>query len=362
VDVAQAWTDIGERVREAREAAGLTQSELAEATGLARTALVRIESGEGPVNAADLFRISDTLKLSPAHFVSRPPRAMVSRRQAISAAPTGADRARFHLDAALEQQARDTEWLVRQGLVTPPDLPPPADSQSPRELARYARHVLGEPISPLGPLAEVAERLGVYLKVVDLDVDGASVLLDSYSAAVVGAAPDPGRRRLTAAHEIGHHLLRDEYTAEVGGVSASRDERERLVDSFAGEFLLPTEALTSRFKGVPDGERRRRLIQVAGEHRISWSAVLTRAQQSGVISAGEAQRLRAQTPLRGDFVAVLGREPAPDLALGDRGPQWRQAVLRAYEEGLLAAPRVLELLDGDLTAADLPDRAELAQP
>ncbi len=95
MEVAESWSEIGERVREAREAADLTQTQLAAAVGLERIALVRVESGQRQLNAMELFRISDALGVPLTHFVSRPPRAMVSRRTALTHEPTKADRIKF---------------------------------------------------------------------------------------------------------------------------------------------------------------------------------------------------------------------------------------------------------------------------
>jgi transcriptional regulator with XRE-family HTH domain len=354
VTAAQEWIEIGERVREAREAAGMTQGRLAELVGLERTALVRVEKGERHLNAMELFRLADALGLPPTYLVASVPAAIVSRRQALRAEPVETDRARFQLDVALEQHARDTEWLVGYGVLQPPtDLPPPLED--PRALAGAARRLLDQPRGPLGPMARAAERLGVYLRVVDLHAEGACVLLGTYSAAVIGAAPDPGRRRWTAAHEIGHHLLQDEYTAEVEGVSATREDREQVVDAFAGEFLLPCDDLTARLTGADTTELRGRLVAIAGEYRLSWSAVVNRARRCGLIPADVARRLRADTPVRGDFIAVLGEEPAPDLATGTCGPQWRQAVIRAHAEGLITRARAAELLGDGFSPDDLPD-------
>jgi len=358
VTAAEAWAEVGERVREAREAAGLAQGQLAAAVGMARTALVRVESGQRQLNAMELFRLSDRLGVPLTHFISRPPAAMVSRRVALTDEPTSADRTRFRLEVELETQARDTQWLVTNGLLSPPPFLV-SDIRDASGLAQHARRILDQPSGALGPMAEVGERLGVYLTVVDVDADGASIMLDNYSAAVTGTAPDPGRRRWTAAHEIGHHLLQDEYTAEVGGVSASRDEREQLVDSFAGELLLPAQDLATALCDTPEDELRARLIAVAADYRISWSAAVVRARQCGLITAELAQRLRADTPMRGDFLAVVGQEPQPDLELGARGPEWRRAVLSAHRNGLITAARVVELLGGGLTIDDVPDRETL---
>ncbi len=356
-----AWSEVGERVREAREAAGLTQGQLAQAMGMERTALVRVESGRRQLNAMELFRLSDTLGVPPAHFVSPPLAAMVSRRQVLSDGPTGADRTRFRLEVELETQARDTEWLLAHELLRPPEIPV-TERRGAKDLAWHARSILGKPVGPLGPLAEVGERLGLYLVVVDIDADGASMSLGTCGVAVIGAAADPGRRRWTAAHEIGHHLLRDEYTTDVGGGSASRDEREQLVDDFVGELLLPRNDIVSALSEAresPVDDIRARLIAVAAEYRVSWSAVVASARQCEVITVEVARQLRADTPVRGDFLAVLGREPQPDLVLGDRGPQWRRAVLSGHREGLLTTERVVELLGSGLTVDDVPDRDAL---
>lgn len=361
VDETSTWEQIGERLREARESIGLTQGELAERIGLERTQVVKIEGGQRHLNAMELYRISDTLGVPFAHFVAPPPVAVMSRRSEPADESDSGRLKRFRLDVALETQARDTLWLVENRVLAPPTLAATAESD-PLRLARQVRAALGQSSGPLGPLAEVAERLGLYLTVVDVDGDGASVLLDGYGAAVVGhVRRDPGRRRWTAAHEIGHHLLRDEYTTDVGGVASSREDREGVINTFAGEFLLPAADLASSLDGAGEDEFRARLVRVAAEYRLSWSAVVNRSRQSELIPERLARRLRDEVPVRGDFLAVVGWEPEPDLEFGERGPQWRQAVLAAYQDALITGRRAVELLGTDLEVEDLPDRPNLEE-
>jgi hypothetical protein len=54
------------------------------------------------------------------------------------------------------------------------------------------------------------------------------------AVAVVSRRGDPGRRRATAAHELGHLVIGDEYSSDLG-VHASRGDREA---------LLPSQVLT----------------------------------------------------------------------------------------------------------------------
>jgi hypothetical protein len=201
-------------------------------------------------------------------------------------------------------------------------------------------------------MADIAEQFGLYLAVIDADVEGASLWTDGYGVALLGGAAEPGRRRFTAAHELGHHLLQDAYHSDVG-IAASRDEREGLIDAFASEFLLPSADLRSVIAAERTWDRAA-LVQLSGEYRVSWSVALTSAQRAALITSDELDRLRADQPLRGDFVRIVGREPLPDLTPGTTGAAWKRAVLHAYEDGAITRERAVELLRGALSVQDLP--------
>ena len=81
---------------------------------------------------------------------------------------------------------------------------------------------------------ELCERAGQYVLVTELPGDGASVVDGDVAAAVVSIRGDPGRRRATAAHELGHLVIGDEYSNDLG-VHASRADREAVLDAFAAE-------------------------------------------------------------------------------------------------------------------------------
>jgi transcriptional regulator with XRE-family HTH domain/Zn-dependent peptidase ImmA (M78 family) len=355
---AESWAEIGERVREARAAARLTQAELSDQMGLDRTALAKIEAGSRQVSALELFRLSDVLGLPIAHFVLRPPEAIVSRRTPLLDEPDIAARSGYLLDADLAAHARDAQWLVDEGLLVIDSALRISGSagtaEQGRALARRARAALDEPIAPLGGLAGVCEAFGLYVLPVDRDAEGASVSLGRYGVAVIGAKREPGRRRWTAAHELGHHLLGDAYHSDVG-VAASERQREAVVDAFAREFLLPDSAVRAEWSsGVV--EPRTSLIRLAGGYRLSWTATVLAAARVGVVADDEARSLRSERPTRGDLQEVLGVEPAPDLLPGETGPAWRSAVLTAWRAGTITPARTVELLHGQLAVDELPTR------
>lgn len=356
---AEDWSEVGERIAETRLAAGLSQGELASRVGLERTALVRAEAGERKISALELFRLSEALGVPPAHFVSRPPAPLVSRRRALEDNADAASRDRYRLDARLEGHARNARWLVAHRFLLPPSpsVTPAGGEKDPATLARRARHALGATAGPLGPMADVAEEFGLFLTAVDEPAEGASLLLDGYGVAVLSSRADPGRRRWTAAHELGHHLLQDEYHSDAGGVAASREEREQAIDRFAEEFLLPEADLRNAWRRRgPDDTPRSTLIGLSARYRLSWGAVVTKARRLGLIDGAEARRLRARSPVLGDFLGLLGSAPVPDLEAGTTGVRWRRAVFAAWKAGAVAAARAVELLYGAVGEDDLPER------
>jgi Zn-dependent peptidase ImmA (M78 family) len=270
------------------------------------------------------------------------------------------------MDAALEAHARDAEWLLGAGHLTPPSIVAPslelkasgAGDDQPQNAARAMRKALDLPEGPIGSLADVCGRAGLHLLVVPGMQAGASLLLDrGFGVAVIGAADGPGRRRLTAAHELGHFILQDAYTTDIG-VAASRDAREQRIDLFAVEFILPHAELVQRWEARGEESPRQCLIRVAGEYRVSWSVVVRSAMESGVIDAPSAAQLRSRAPHRGEFLETLGHEPAHDLLPGETSSAWRKATLRAWRSGSITAARAIELLHGAIAEADLPERDE----
>jgi transcriptional regulator with XRE-family HTH domain len=366
VEPVQEWREVGGRVREARVAARLSQTALAAVLGIDRTALVRVESGQRQVSALELFRLADALAVPAAFFLTRPRASVLSRRTTLVDGADEASRLAWQADVELDAHVRDVEWLREQGRLPPPaatavEPRPAADADAAAGRAREARAALGLASGPLGPLADVCEQFGLFLLVIDRDVEGASVLLEAgppaVGAAVVGGRAPAGRRRWTAAHELGHHLLADEYHSDVG-VAASRDEREKVVDAFAGELLLPAADLRGVFAqagAMTSGELRRAMVGVAGTYRVSWTAAVGRAEEAGALPVSVCEELRGDVPVRGELVRVLGYHPPEDLAVGTTGAGWRRAVLDCHADGRITAARAVELLHGALGEDDLPD-------
>lgn len=357
--IADDWTEIGARVRDARLAVSLSQGQLAELVGLERTALLRVESGDRRLTALEAARIADAVRVPLNLLVWPRPLAITSARASITDEAGMAERQRARADLLLEAHAADARWLVSHGYLVPPDrvrVGPVNDAESAAAAALSLRQTLGLGDGPLGPLVDIAERAGVYLAVIDEDLEGASLDDGEWGVAVVGARAQPGRRRSTAAHELAHYVAGDAYSSDLS-VSSSTDERERVIESLAAALLLPSSVVGAR-TGTATTYRRRweALVRVAAEYRVSWSLAVATAHSINVLPNDERRRATAQVPTKGDFLSLTGDDVQPDVLPGERGHGWRRAVLAAYSEGAIGPDRAADLLGGVLSVEDLPSR------
>lgn len=61
--------EVGGKIREAREVAGLTQEQLAERSNISGNAISRYETGESEMRIGTLFKIADGLGISPEELM-----------------------------------------------------------------------------------------------------------------------------------------------------------------------------------------------------------------------------------------------------------------------------------------------------
>lgn len=345
--VSMGWSRIGERLREARTVAGQTQQQLAEKIGVDRSAIVRVEAGERKLDAIEIYQIARVLGLPLSYFLAESPIAAVSRRAALSDDVTEAERTQWLLDVDLGAHARDAAWLHEHGLL--PQVATPHFELRSEEDARRAAVALRSHIGlaadrPVGGMAAACEAVGLYVLSVARLGDGASMDCGGYGVAVIAGRAEPGRRRATAAHELGHFVSGDAYSSDIG--VADRSDAERWIDAFASEFLLPRSAMAGALTDAGPDDLWTRLLIVAGRFRVSWRLAVRTAD---AVREVDVAGLLARTPLAADFRVHLGEEPEQDLAIGQTGPAWRRSVLEAHRGSLLTVERAAELLHGALS-------------
>lgn len=351
------WKQVGDQVSQAREDAGLTQEDLARQIGLERTALAKVEKGRRGLSSLELARLAESLGRSIQWFVTASPPAVVSRRASQLKPPNA-------IDLLVESFARDVELLIELKALKPRKLTPDPVPQSHDEaesLAAAARKRARVPAGPLDNLLAVADRLGLYAAVADESTelpDGAYVAIEGAGAAVINGGHDSGRRRFTLAHELGHHLTADEYSTDTD-IAESRDEREKLINTFAIHFLMPRASIKGAWhKYAEDHDPRAAAIRIAADYRVSWSAACTQLATLGLIDRELDSQLRAEPPRKADYIE-LDVYIVEDLQPPSISPTFAKAVIRAYRAGKLNADRAAELARGTMSAEDLPGPAHV---
>lgn len=349
------WVTIGEQVRQARLGKGLSQEALAAAVALDRTMIAKVEAGKRRLDALELIRVAHALDVPIDHLLQQRP-AVISHRTELLAEDTATEPGRrtHRLDVTLSAWLRDVRQMIAAGTL---EAHPPlryegrVESEADaREAARWLRKAHRIGTQPIETLMEFSERSGQYVLVTDLPGEGASMVDGDVAAAVVSTQGDPGRRRTTAAHELGHLVLGDEYSNDLA-VNLSRVDREGLVNAFAAELLLPVKAFGGRGS-------REDLVRLAAEYRTSWSLAVRQAEFAGWLEPSARTRWSQATPTRAELMDAIGWTPQPDLETIRVPPGYSKAVMEAWRQGLVTRTRAVELLHGQIDAADLPARDE----
>lgn len=343
--------DLGRRIAQAREDSGKTQAELADLVGLDRTAVVRLEAGSRKVSATELVAIASALERPIDWFVTESPPAVVSRRQ--NSAIDGLSR---RLDLALENVARDMAFLVEQSILPHRGrvlYTAPQSFEDAENLARSIRREARLPEGPIHDLQSECEQLGLFAFSFALGPDSgdaAYVEVSDLGVAVVNGTTDPGRRRFSLAHELGHHVVGDAYEPEP---KLAASDTERMLNVFAAYFLMPRSAVQNTWDEFRNRSERLAAAAVAVRFRVSWTAACNQLRDLGLID-GRERDLLVESDLRKGEMLELGERWVPELEPPSVPPRYAQAVINAYRARRLTRVRTVELLHGTVTESELP--------
>jgi Zn-dependent peptidase ImmA (M78 family)/transcriptional regulator with XRE-family HTH domain len=308
--------EIGRALAQARERSGLSQQAAAEAAGLSRVVLSYYETGarQPPlgvlVSLARLYATSLTGLLEGAKEPEATPRVP---DVLFRAAPA-------ELSDRAKAQARRFSDLADAyvELIEELDVAPPGRGTSPfpgvrprasrRDAARLAREVRGFLGLGLGPINDlfrlVDEHVLVFRLALGSDLSEApSGFFYNHPRAgfcvVVNSDMTLGRQVFTLAHELAHvffHSQRLDVSISMPGASI---ERERFADLFAGEFLVPADALAGAIDELDPWEEISDPLVVVHLQRhfgVSYGALLVRLRQERYVTEEQYQQLRLVSP------------------------------------------------------------------
>jgi Zn-dependent peptidase ImmA (M78 family)/transcriptional regulator with XRE-family HTH domain len=330
-----------DRLRQARELRGLTQTALARQVGVHPSAIAQLETGRMQPSPAVLDALSRATGCPPAFFT----------RPSEPALPLGS--LRFRARAAMTARQRRQAWAYAEilydlmaSMAVQTEYPAPRLPRltgDPVAVARLTRQALGlPPARPIGSLIRTLERHGVWVLAIPVPLprrdacsawagrDGATPVI------VVAATPAGDRRRFSVAHELGHLVLH--HTPE-----ATPHALERQADAFAEAFLLPEAAMRAE---LAPPITLTTLADLKACWGVSLQALIRRAHTLDLLTPSQYRSLFAQLAARG----WRTQEPIPV-------PVERPRALRQLAELLYGVPIAYPALarDANLDPAFLQD-------
>jgi Zn-dependent peptidase ImmA (M78 family)/DNA-binding XRE family transcriptional regulator len=357
--------EVGQRLREVRQDAGLSQERVAAALDIPRSAVSLIESGDRALASSELAKLSRVYGWSaekllfgaptdePVETLEEPEPVLRFFRTQSELAPLE----ERWLSQAEEQWRRyaDLERLLygqqRWDLPTYP-VPGGRAYEQGERLAEQERRRLNLGVAPVRSMIGLLEGEGVKVLIRPFPdatgVSGAYFFSEALGPCVLVNASDlPSRRRFTEAHEYCHFLVdRQPLEGEICSESRHREEFEMRANAFAAAFLMPElgirDALGEANVG-PGNVGPEDVVHLMFRFGVSYQAILWRLVNLRFISAPERASLAAKhspTELR----KRLGYEyePGQTEATPDR---FRRLALEAWRAKRISTTQLAEMLD-----------------
>lgn len=336
---------IGQRIRQARLAAGLTLDALGEAVGVTHTAIQKYEKGTLTPSSPQLLKLARACGIRVEYFFRTHQVELLEPefRKLSTFGKTAQEALKIKVVDLVEKRVELLGHFPEspiQIFQAPAALPAQLDSIDQIEaFADLAREIWKLGQDPISDLTDTLEGLGLLVIVVDEENSGFSGLTatartdDGRTYPIVAVSKQwPGdRQRFTLAHELAHLLLANRIKADIN--------EERACDRFAGAFLAPQATVVQLLGQQRRGLEWQELYALKHEFGLSMAGWLQRAKQCGVIE--EAAHLSMWK-----FFSARGwRKQEPGTPLPQEQPRlFEQLVYRALGEQYISESKAAELL------------------
>jgi Zn-dependent peptidase ImmA (M78 family) len=355
-------SQVGERLRLAREAANFTQVAAATTIGIARTTLVAVEKGQRRVRMDELQELAklygasaNALLRREAVHVDLVPRFRKGQRLGSDAIQMASQ---LLTDLAKAEVELENLLGVRRTANYPPERPiRPGDAvvQAERDALEVRQRAgLGlQPIHDITTLLELEFGVRVYVRPLDRDVSGLFAFDNGLGACMLlNADHRRERRNYTAGHELGHLVSTRGEPDVLHARSPERTLEERYANAFARSFLTPSRAVIEKLSEVTAGATilsRRHVIVMAYSFGVSREAMVRRLEELGQTRRGTWDWFVQN----GGITDEQSRQVLGDLHAADRGSAdaGRPTTLRlsmlaeeAWRRGLLSEGQLARLL------------------
>ena len=337
---------VGYRLREAREARGMTAIALADILGITRAAVSQYENGHQSPSPEIMRQVSHVLN-SPVQRFLRPAdssrdRGVIFYRCMSSATKRARSRAerRYEwlreISCFLEKYARFPDVQFPQFEL--PDNPEQLDHDRIDDLATEARRFWGLGDGPISNVTWLLENNGAIMCRCELE----AATLDAFSEwhpsdrrpfIILASDKDSAARsKFDAAHELGHMLLHRKVMPSLLNHNSSFSLLEAQANRFASSFLLPSASFGNEFY-APSLDALRSLKERWG---ISIAAMIMRAADLRLVTEDQQKKMWINLARR----KWKTREPLDDIVEPERPRFLRRCLELLLEKRVISAQEI----------------------
>jgi Zn-dependent peptidase ImmA (M78 family)/transcriptional regulator with XRE-family HTH domain len=383
--------ELGRRLREAREASGMTQEQVSREMRLSRASVAQMELGNRQVTSLELDRLAYLYGRDIRQFLAESFEPQDALTVLLRANPDftrdGKVAEGLRRCIALGREISNLEALlgIEQDSMAPASYPTTtlktkwdAIQQGGRVAVEERRRLnLGE--APLLDVAEILNSQGIRIATIPLPNDVSGLTIHELGVGIfvtANASHSLLRQRFSFAHEYAHVLLDRETSESIVSWGKNRAELiEVRANAFAAVFLMPEEGLRRYVQALGKGKPSRSVADVFDEtdvmriqrrvkpgtqeiriydlvliaHRfgVSTIAALFRLQNLGLLNRDQVERLRKDFDRGLDKEAAkllgLNRETAAPLPL-DFKHRFVGLAIEAYRRELISNAKLNELI------------------
>jgi len=337
---------IGERIKQARKASGLSQRALAEKAGVSAMAISKFENGQLTPASGTLLALAEALGVRVEYFFRTAHLTLATVEYRKRSTLPKKVQAQIEGDV-IEQMERylELEECLPRGPIERFTIPAgvPGRIEEYEEIEGVAVAVRDEwklGRNPIPELTDTLEERGIKVLLAEAlhsdKFDGLASQVNGTPVIVVGKSWSGDRQRFTLTHELGHLLLQ--------GLLAPGLEIEKAANRFAGAFLVPESEVRKEL-----GERRTwlepaELCVLKMAYGLSMNAWLYRAKDLAILSPSRYQAMARYFRSKGWHK----QEPCENYPQ-ERPKLFRQLVFHALGEELIGESKAAELLRIPLT-------------
>jgi Zn-dependent peptidase ImmA (M78 family)/DNA-binding XRE family transcriptional regulator len=265
----------------AKDAAGLTQSAIAEHAGVSQSMMSKIENGFDQPSADFVRRAAEITGMPPDFFALAEPIVpdtifdiFHKKRLTLPMKPLRKANAKAQM---IRLQITRLFRTYDVPVMFPFPYLPIDVHDSPAEVADLTRSAWHVPLGPFRGLVEAVEATGTPVVLADLEHEKLRAMClpgaRSYGAHIIvlNSRLPASAQRFALAHEIGHLVMHQ-------GVATPNMEKE--ADDFAAALLMPAAHIAPRLRNL----RFRDLGALKATWRVSLAALIYRARELGMVT------------------------------------------------------------------------------